>query len=194
MVQKVLTSILVFVSTNIDDLFILTLFYGSGKYRSAQIMGGQYLGIFTLVVISFIGSLVGNFIDQRYIGFLGLFPIYLAIKQIVELLKNETSDESELAGKNLGVLAIAGVTIANGGDNIGVYAPLLTTLPTPAKLQFLIIFLFMVFIWCLSAKYLAHRPLIAKSLHRYGHVIMPIVLLLLGIFIMYESKSLSLFQ
>jgi cadmium resistance protein CadD (predicted permease) len=193
MAQNVLTAVLAFISTNIDDLFILTLFYGSGKYRSAQIMGGQYLGIFTLVVISFIGSFVGNFMDQRYIGFLGLFPIYLAIKQIVELLKNETGDESEIAARNLGIIAIAGVTIANGGDNIGVYIPLLTTLTTLAKLQFVSIFLFMVFIWCLVAKYLAHRPLIAKSLRRYGHIIMPGVLFLLGVFILYESKSMLLF-
>jgi cadmium resistance protein CadD (predicted permease) len=194
MIQNIITSILAFVSTNIDDIFILTLFYGTKKYKSAEIITGQYFGITALVVISLIGSLIGNFIDHRYIGFLGLFPIYLAIRQILGLMKGEgdQANQTGLVNKHFGIFAIAGVTIANGGDNIGVYIPLLTTLTGQEKIQFVIVFLVMVYLWCLAARYLAYHPLLATSLNKFGHVIMPIVLFLLGTFIIYDSESLSL--
>lgn len=197
MIENIITSVLAFVSTNIDDIFLLTLFYGTRKFKSIQIILGQYLGIGTLVLISFVGSYIGSFFDERYIGFLGLFPIYLAIRHIVEMIKKDKSDDDEGSEQvkisNAGVVAIAGVTIANGGDNIGVYIPLLTTMSYVEKTALIIIFVVMTYVWCLSAKYLASHPLIAKQLDKYGHVIMPIVLLALGVFIIRESNSLSLF-
>jgi cadmium resistance protein CadD (predicted permease) len=198
MIENIITSVLAFGSTNIDDIFILTLFYGSRKFKSLQIVLGQYLGIGTLVLISLVGSYIGSFFDERYIGFLGLFPIYLAIRHIVELIrKDKNEDDKEIEQVKIsssGIVAIAGVTIANGGDNIGVYVPLLTTMSFVEKTELIVIFVVMTYVWCRSAKYLASHPLIAKQLDKYGHVIMPIVLLALGVFIIRESNSLSLFM
>jgi cadmium resistance protein CadD (predicted permease) len=50
----------------------------------------------------------------------------------------------------------------------------------------------MVAVWCSAAKYLAGHPIIAKSLNRYAHIAMPLVLFLLGLFIIIESNTLSL--
>lgn len=192
MTETLLTSLLAFISTNMDDVFILMLFFGARKYTSSQIVAGQYLGIAALVLVSFIGSYAGNFVDPRYIGWLGLFPIYLAIKQIVELTGESGEEDLSVPAAGATVFAIAGVTIANGGDNIGVYAPLITTMSGQERGLLLIVFSVMVYTWCLVARYLAHHPLLAKSLARYGHVIMPIVLFALGIFILYESQSWTL--
>jgi len=193
MLQHIITSVLAFVSTNIDDIFILMLFFGSRKIKESNIVLGQYLGIGALVALSFIGSFVGSFLDQRYVGFLGLFPIYLAIKQAIDLFRHkETEEDAEPVAKSTGALAVAGVTIANGADNIGVYVPLLTTMTYLEQIQMIAIFAGMTYIWCLTGKYLASHPLVAKQLDRFGHIIMPVVLLLLGVFILFESNSLSL--
>src|SRR6186713_3379605 len=125
MLQDVVTSVLAFISTNIDDLFVLMLFFGSERFRSGNVFTGQYLGIAFLVVVSFVGTLAGLFIDARFIGLLGLFPMYLATRQIVTLLKRGQDAQIDIAVEQTqGVIAIAGVTVANGGDNIGVYTPL----------------------------------------------------------------------
>jgi cadmium resistance protein CadD (predicted permease) len=187
-----ITSILAFISTNIDDIFILTLFFGSKKFSKTTIVSGQFLGIGVLVIISLIGAYIGNFIGPRYIGLLGLFPIYLAVRQLITLFRSSHDDEN-VDVKASGILAIAGVTIANGGDNIGVYVPLLATMSLNDKLQLVIIFIIMTYTWCLLASYLAGHPLVAKQLDKYGHVIMPVVLFCLGIFILIESDSFSLF-
>jgi len=195
MLQNLITSVLAFASTNVDDIFILMLFFGGGRLRASSIIPGQYLGISALVVTSFAGSYLGGFFDPRYVGFLGLFPIYLAVKQFIRLMKAQP-DEAETGEESVvqtsGILAIASVTIANGGDNIGVYIPLLSTMTAPQKTQLIIVFAIMTWLWCLLAKYLASHPLIARQLSRYGHIIMPVVLLTLGIYILAESNSLSL--
>lgn len=194
MLQSIITAILAFVSTNIDDIFVLMLFFGLRKYSTSQIFAGQYIGIFTLVAISVLGAFVGALIDPRYIGLLGLFPIYLAIKQIIEVTKakRETSEELHVSEKMQGTFAVAGVTIANGGDNIGVYVPLLSTLKREGMPILLVVFAAMVLLWCLIAQYLAQHRLLAISLNRYAHIVMPLVLFALGIFILYESDSLTL--
>ena len=195
MLQSILTAILAFASTNIDDIFILMLFFALKKYTTPQILAGQYIGIFTLLAISGIGAFIGSFIDPRYIGLLGVFPIYLAIKQIIEAIKakGDLSVELQVSKKNQRAFAVASVTIANGGDNIGLYVPLLSTLEREGTLILFIVFAVMVLLWCLIAQYLAQHRLLATSLNRYAHIIMPLVLLALGIFILYKSRSLSLF-
>ena len=199
MLQNLITAILAFASTNVDDIFILILFFGNRRLRPFTIITGQYLGIAALVVTALAGAYLGGFFDPRYVGLLGLFPIYLAIKQCIELLRTNSgkSDAEQdptisTTGVLSGILAVTGVTIANGADNIGVYIPLLATLSAAEKIQLVIVFAILILVWCLLAKYLASRPLIARQPGRYGHVIMPVVLLILGAYILIESNSLSL--
>ena len=196
--EILIASILTFVSTNIDDIFLLTLFFGNKKFNEKEIIAGQFLGIITLIAISLAGSLIGLFINKSYIGLLGFIPIYLGIKGLWQLIKknehNEDTGDNEKISKqqNNNVLTVAGVTIANGGDNIGIYIPVFATLTWPNKMSMITIFLIMTFIWCLIAKYLTHHPYVSKVVDKYGHIITPFVLILLGLFILHENESTSL--
>jgi cadmium resistance protein CadD (predicted permease) len=195
MIQSIVTSIVAFVSTNLDDLFVLMLFYGSGMYKSVNIVAGQYLGIAVLVVIAFAVSLTGEFFDTRYIGLLGLFPIYLAMKNVYATFRTRgEEDEQTKLPENGSFFAIAIVTIGNGGDNVGVYVPLLASINYAEKVFFVVIFLLMVALWCGTAKFLANHGMIAKALKKYAHIALPIFLFLLGLFIIIDLRTLSLFS
>ena len=190
--QSLLTSIVAFISTNIDDIFLLMLFYARGKFSRTNIVLGQYLGISTLVMISFVGAYIGSFFDQRYVGLLGLFPIYLAIRETIDLFRSNNEDDNKTELKSSGIFAIAGVTIANGGDNVGVYIPLLSAMSPSEKIQLVVVFALATYTWCRIAQYLASHPLVAKQLSKYGHILTPVVLFLLGVFILFESGTFSL--
>ena len=196
MIETLLTSIIAFGATNIDDIFILTLLYGSRKYSHLQILTGQFLGIFVLVALSIIISMVGAIVDPRLIGLLGLFPIYLGIRQVIDLLRGRDDRQSSeiQTASSITVLSIALITIANGGDNIGVYVPLFVTLTTSEKIQLCLVFAIMVYIWCVIARYLADHPILRNSLDKYSHRLVPIVLIAIGVFILVESKALSLLK
>ena len=89
-----LTSLTAFASTNIDDLFILTLFFGNKKIKQPEIIAGQFLGIVALIAVSLLGSLIGLVVDPAYIGILGLVPIYLGLKGMSRLIKRDHQSET----------------------------------------------------------------------------------------------------
>lgn len=196
--EILLTSIVAFASTNIDDVFILTLFFGDKRYKASDIYIGQYLGIIALIGVSVIGSLIGNFVEGRYVGILGLFPIYLGFQQIVSLIKGESADKelekNDKTNPKTGIVNVAAVTFANGGDNIGTYVPLFATLTAPDKSIMIAIFLVMVLIWLTTARYLTTHPMLTKVISKYGHIITPIVLVLLGLYILKENGSFDLLK
>lgn len=196
--EIILVSIIAFASTNIDDIFILTILFGDKRYKPRDIYIGQYLGIIALISVGIAGAFLGNLIDGKYIGLLGLFPIYLGLRQLLSLLKQENKKEElkeeESKFSKIGILKVATITFANGGDNIGVYIPLFTTLTIADKSIVISIFLVMVLIWLTVAKYLTTHPILTKLLSKYGHIITPIVLCLLGLFILRENGSFNLLK
>jgi cadmium resistance protein CadD (predicted permease) len=54
------------------------------------------------------------------------------------------------------------------------------------------IFLAMTFLWCLVAKYFAKHPYVAKTVEKYGHIITPLVLVLLGFYILFKNETVGL--
>jgi len=194
--EVIATGILAFVSSNIDDIFLLMLFFGDRNFKPREIIVGQFVGIGALIGISLIFSLIGLVIGKAYIGLLGLLPIYLGIKGVVRLFDKEPpADEdhqTEKKGNRSNPWIVSGVTIANGGDNIGIYVPLFATLAWPQKISVVSIFFIMTGVWCILARYLSRHPLMAKAIDKYGHVVTPFVLIALGIYILNESDVLSL--
>jgi len=195
--ELLLASIITFVSTNIDDIFILTLFFGNKKFTGKDITIGQFVGISTLILISLVASLIGLLISKSYVGLLGLLPIYLGLKGIWELIAKHAENEiepevTELRANSNNIFAVAGVTIANGGDNIGIYVPMFNTLVWSSKLVMITIFLIMTGVWCLAANYLTKHPYVARAINKYGHLITPFVLILLGVYILYENETIQL--
>ena len=93
-------------------------------------------------------------------------------------------DDEDVSSKKLSTLAVAGVTFANGGDNIGVYVPVFTT-STPAEVAiYCVVFLILVAPLVWAARFVATRPGIAEALEKWESVLFPAVLILLGIAIL----------
>lgn len=64
-----------FAATNIDDIFVLMMFFSSLTFPVRQAVLGQYLGIGLLVAISVLGSLIALVVPTYIIGLLGIVPI-----------------------------------------------------------------------------------------------------------------------
>jgi len=197
--EIVFTSLVAFASTNLDDIFILALFFGSRQYRDKDIVLGQFAGISALIAVSWIGSFIGLVLSPAYIGLLGLMPVYLGIRGIIRLTRNQYEDHDVsgnlLKKENLyPILAVASVTVANGGDNISIYLPLFAALSIDHQLAMTMVFLAMTAIWCALAKYVTRHPLIKNSIDRYGHSVTPFVLILLGLYILYQSRTWQLLE
>ena len=154
-----------FAATNIDDIFVLVMFFSSSYSSSMtfpvrQIVLGQYVGIGLLIAISALGSLIALVVPPYVIGLLGIVPIAIGVKRLVQIIKKEDktfppSVHAAERGNNrsgkwhLPFLAVAAVTFSNGGDNIGVYTPMFAQYNSPGQVTTLIVvFLVMTAVWC----------------------------------------------
>jgi cadmium resistance protein CadD (predicted permease) len=76
------------------------------------------------------------------------------------------------------------VTFANGGDNIGVYVPVFAVAGVGGMVGYVAVFLVGVAVLCAVGWFLAGRPVVARVLSRWGHVILPVVLVGIGLAIL----------
>ncbi len=179
-------AILSFTATNLDDIFLLTLFFSQPRLKKRHIILGQYLGFTALIFVSLLGYLGTRLIPPQGIALLGLFPIALGLKQLLNQ-DGDNNNEPQLGIYRL--YAIAAITMANGGDNIGLYIPLFASRSPPQLAIILTVFFILVALWCYLAWVLTRQKVIAQFLNRYGTALVPYVLIALGIYIILENLT-----
>ena len=187
-------AIALFVCTNVDDVFMLVGFFSDAGFPARDIVIGQYAGIAALFGVSVAASLVSLVIPRAYIGLLGILPILIGAKKLLELYRRREKTEQTLQShsnpKPYGRPAtVALVTFANGGDNIGIYAPSFA-IRSPFQIAVIaLVFVGMTALWCLAAHAMVNHPKLGAPIRRYGHRVTPIVLIAFGILILYQAGT-----
>jgi Predicted permease, cadmium resistance protein len=201
LLTPILQAIGLFVATNIDDIIVLSLFYARGagqRGTTSKILLGQYLGFGGILLAAVVVSLgARSFLPEAALPYFGLIPLALGLYAAWRAWRNrddddDDDDEAKVADKQVGVLTVAAVTFANGGDNIGVYVPVFATASTTAIIAYCLVFLALVGLLVLTAKYVATRRPIAEVLERWEHILFPLVLIGLGIVILLEGGAFGL--
>jgi cadmium resistance transport/sequestration family protein len=186
-VYTLIVWILAFIFTNVDDLFILIIFYSQKKIPNKDIILGQYLGFILILGISLIGFIGAMFIPLYIIGLLGIIPIVLGVKHIL----SSHDEEEEKMSLSAGILTIASITFADSADNFSIYIPLFASVTVLQLIFVLILFLLLVWIWCMLAKVIAQHKKLQKILKRYSNSIIPAVFIILGVYILYKNGTIS---
>nr|WP_269810006.1 cadmium resistance transporter [Kineosporia rhizophila] len=186
-----------FAVTNIDDILVLALFFAQGAGQrgiTRTIAIGQYLGFAAILVVAVAASLGATFLPESFIPYLGLLPLALGIRAGVHAWRHRHDPDDEETSKAQGphALEVAAVTFANGGDNIGVYVPVFATAGAGGMSVYVVIFLILLAVWIAAGRYFATRPAIAQALSRWGHILLPIVLIGIGVLILAEGGAFGL--
>lgn len=196
-VEQVLSAlgvgVVVFASTNVDDILLLSAFFSDPSFPPRQIVIGQFVGIVALILASAACALLAFVVPEGWIGLLGVAPLFLGLRGLWSLRReaDADSDDRKPAGSRSRWLMVAGVTIANGGDNLGVYIPLFSS-GTRLIPVYTAIFMVMTGVWCGLGYALVSNPLLGTKIRRYGRVALPFVLIALGLWIL--SKALVLLR
>lgn len=177
-----------FVTTNIDDIFVLVTFFADPSFRPRQIVIGQFLGIGALVALSVVGSLLALVAPGEYIGLLGLIPFALGVWKLVKLLRHTEEDAAPARGGSR-ILSVAFVTFANGGDNIGAYVPVFATQSPIDLVVTIVMFLVMTAVWCLIGYSLVNHPRVGPAIRRVAAPLTSFVLMAIGVLIVLESGA-----
>ena len=197
------------IATTFDDNLYLTAFFGkvNRNFRPRHIILGEFIGFTVLICASLPGFFGGLIIPNTWIGLLGFLPVAIGINH---LLSRENEEETVQAvsvnfnsfekpqRQKKSLLAtvrdpqtyrVSAVTIANGGNNIGIYVPLFATSNLPSLGVILCVCYSTVGLWCLLSYHLTRNPLMAPMLARYGRKIFPFVLIYLGLSILMKSET-----
>jgi cadmium resistance protein CadD (predicted permease) len=195
-----------FVSTNIDDLLILMAFFATPRFPPFQIVLGQYIGMGSLIAVSLLGLLITLVVPRNLIGLIGLFPIAIGIKELLELHKksndddnnkdNEEEKKEELAKQRLQrskkiaympFLTVAAVTFS-GGEEIGIYTSLFATNNEVSHIITLVsVAMVLTGFWCGLANYFVNHSFLAERFRHIAGRLSPFVLIGLGIYVIAEA-------
>jgi cadmium resistance protein CadD (predicted permease) len=190
MVSVLSLAAITFAITNVDDLLILSLYFANPGYRTKSVVLGQYLGIIVIIGISLIGIVLGTLLPQHWISLLGVLPILIGIRALLKLRKHthDASEEPSVPSRYQ-FFGVALVTVANGGDNIGVYTPLFAILKVPEIYLYVATFLTLTAVWCGVAYYAVSHPKVSGVFGKYGKRVLPIFLVLLGLYLMKDFAT-----
>ena len=197
MLSTIAAAVGLFVATNLDDIVVLTVLFavaarGTSRLRGWQIVAGQYLGLVTLIAVSFLAALGLTIVPDEWVGLLGLIPLAIGVLALVRTLRGkDDDDDAESALKAVGLLGVAGITIANGGDNIAIYTPVFRTISTTDALVTIAVFLVLLALWCLLARAIGTNEKVTEGLEKVEHWLVPVVFIGLGVFILIESGTLA---
>jgi cadmium resistance protein CadD (predicted permease) len=185
-------AIVLFASTNVDDLLILVGFFADPAFRPRDIVAGQCAGVAALFAVSLALSLLSMVIPKAYVGLLGMFPILIGVGKLLALRRprDEAEETSQSATRRYGqIAAVALVTIANGGDNVGIYVPAFAVQSGYAMVVIAMVFVAMTALWCSLAHWLVSHPKVGPPIRNYARLAVPVVLIALGFLIMYQAGS-----
>ncbi len=198
LVTAILVALVVFCATNVDNLLVMTIFLADSKMRPRSVILGQFLGNGALVLAGILAGLLALAIPSAWTALLGIAPVLLGIRGFIKLLQRRPTPDAAAvpeqerkaqAKTRSQTLAVALVTMAIGGDNLGIYIPLFAK--TPAEIPvYVAVFALLIALSCLVSRTLVKNKLLSQNITRYGHVIIPFILLGVGIYILWGALPL----
>ena len=196
--SAVAVGVALFASTNIDDIFLLSAFFADRHLSSRSVVLGQFVGIGALTAVSAAAALASLAIPEGWTAFLGLVPLVLGVHKLSQLRTgvHEESTEGVRDREHVlerrthsQVLAVAGVTVANGGDNLAVYIAVFAS-SLQAIPIYMLTFAVMTGVWCATGYKLVNNALVGQHIRRYGHILLPVALIAIGVWILRGASAL----
>ena len=183
-------SVTAFLSTNLDNLFLLMALMSDGETRTRDATLG-YAGSITLVLtLGLAGSYAADLADDAWLRYLGFVPLGLGMWRLAGLLRGAPADSSDqLPPRAGGPLLVFGVMLANSGDSLGVFASLMAETP-----ELLVVVIFatavgMACAWPLAARWIVEHPNLAPRLRKIDRYAVPALLITIGLYVLADTPT-----
>lgn len=184
------TAVVVFASTNVDDLVVLTMLFlaarAAGKPRPWQVVAGQCAGIAVLVATAAIAALGLLIVPARWAGLLGLVPLAIGLWRLIGAMRAAPHSDTP-SSVAAGLTGVAGVAIINGADNVSIYTPMFRGLQLGEVLVTLAVFAGMIGVWCAAAAWLGSHLGAVAGIRRLGYRLVPVVFMAIGAIVLARS-------
>jgi cadmium resistance protein CadD (predicted permease) len=190
MIKLLAVAVAAYASTNIDDLLLLCAFFALPAYSVRQIVIGQFMGIGILVAVSMVCALAAMGITSRYVGLLGLAPIYLGASRLLNgsgLTQRRLSSSSQ-------IMTVIVATLADGGDNIATYVSIFASSSGTERFAIVVAFAVLTGFWCWMAATLVKHPVAGYMFRKWSARLLPFMLMAIGIILLWRSGSFGMIR
>ena len=193
-----MAAVAIFASTNIDDIFLLSALFADPRMGTRHVVAGQFLGIGLLVGASATAAAASLAVPVGWTALLGLVPLGLGLRGLLRLGGRSPEGAPGREGwpdqrgeplQRAQVPAVAGLVVANGGDNLGVYIPLFAKAPAAIP-TYAAVFAAMTALWCILGYALVNNRMLGGHVRRYGRVVLPFILIGLGLHVLSGAGAL----
>jgi len=179
-----------FVSTNLDNLFLLVGFLAAAKERALRVQAGFVLAIVVVLAIGVAAAGAADFAAARYAGWLGVIPVAMGLRALVQLLRHRGEElVQKSADPAAGVLTVAFVTLANAGDSFAVFLPLFAETDDAFVVVIVATGMALALIWCALAAWLVDHETLGHSLRRVGPRLIPFLMIGVGGYVLLDTAT-----
>jgi cadmium resistance protein CadD (predicted permease) len=182
-----------FAGTNVDDLVVLSLLSASsragGRPRRREIWAGQYTGFTVLTGVSVAAGRGLALLPAHWVWLLAFIPLGLGLVNLVAAIRSLRRGQPPRPPSAGGLLGVALLTLANGGDNLAAYTPFFAAISAGQAAVTLAVFAVGVAVWCLAGGLLTRHARVTAAVGRYGHWILPVALILIGLYVLHKTNA-----
>ena len=182
-----------FVSTNLDNLVVLSAYAAKPGYRPLPIKLSFVLVCLLVLVVSLALGRAAGALPADKIRFLGLIPMGLGIYQIAKLLppggRQSPSPEISPANEISAYLGFALVMLANSSDSVSVLTPLMADLKPVFVVAGFAAALIAAVAMSALADFLAQRAASKILLETFAKSVLPFLLVGIGLLILIDKPS-----
>jgi cadmium resistance protein CadD (predicted permease) len=190
---QVATAAALFAGTNLDDVVIIALLSASsrvnGRPRRWEIWAGQYAGFGVLVGLSLAAGRGLALVPEHWLWLLALIPLGLGLVTLAAAIRSLRGGQPPPPPSAGGLLGVATLAIVNGADDVVAYAPFFAEAETAQITVTLVVFAACVALWCLAGGLLVRHERVTGIVARYGHWILPVAFILIGLYLLHETRA-----
>jgi len=186
-------SFMAFVSTSIDNLFLLVTLSLHPRYGIAKVRLGYLMAVLIMLSICMIFAKGVQQLPVHFIPYIGLVPLGIGIYELVRLIRGAKS--TALAEPDTGkvksgsILTIVLIMITHSWDSIAVLAPLLSD-TRPGLLGWMAAsIIFAAAALTFVAQRTVMHPRIRVVLERYTPKMLPFLLIAVGLYILTNTST-----
>jgi cadmium resistance protein CadD (predicted permease) len=179
-----------FVSTNLDNLFLLVGFLAASKGRTLRVHAGFILAIVVILAVGVSAAGAADFAPARYAGWLGVIPIAMGLHSLVRLFRaGEDPLPEASANQAKGVFTVAVVTLSNAGDSFAVFLPLFADTEDLFVALIVATGLVSALIWCAFAAWLVEHEALGRTFRRFGPRLLPFLMIGVGVYVLINTGT-----
>lgn len=161
----------------------------NGRPRRWEIWAGQYVGFAVLVGLSLAAGRGLALVPEHWLWLLALIPLGMGLVTLVAAIRSLRDGETPPAPSVGGLVGVAALAIVNGADDVVAYAPFFAEAGTAQRTVTLVVFAACVALWCLAGGLLVRHDRVVGLVARYGHWILPVAFILIGIYLLHETNA-----